>query len=98
MEPRLEASDASVANQIRSIGEWASCAPAKGIITSDGIGMQADCTAISRNTIAYFAAAERPASPINSLENIALSISRTRYTRTPSNHCGALAAGIRTER
>src|SRR5471032_61050 len=75
MEPRLAASEASVASQMRSICECASCAPAKGMITSDGKGMQADCTAISTNTMVYFAAAERPTSPINSLENIALSIS-----------------------
>jgi hypothetical protein len=53
MEPRFEARDATVARMMRSICEWARAQPARGIMTSDGMGMQADWMAMRRMTAGY---------------------------------------------
>src|SRR5579871_4605034 len=60
MEPRFDASDATVARMMRSSCECARAYPASGMMTSDGIGMQADWIAMRRMTAGYPPLVMRP--------------------------------------
>ena len=60
MEPMFEARDAMVARRTSCHWEWARTAPAKGMMTSDGSGTQADWMAMRRATPAYPVAAINP--------------------------------------
>src|SRR5579875_4194905 len=70
MEPRFDAIEATVARMASCTKLCASLYPANGMMTSDGIGIHADCKAIRRKTIEYAAPADRPSNAALSFVNI----------------------------
>jgi len=70
-------------------------------MTSEGIGIQADCSTIAANTANQAVPVERPSSkPVSfaTMQPVYGRLSPNRYARTPSNQCGALDAGTLTDK
>src|ERR1035438_10112754 len=78
--------EAIVASRISCICECASVAPANGMITSEGIGMHADWTAIRMKTTTYLPPTLRPINAAMIFSVISIQYTRVHVCHYLRNH------------